>query len=112
MFSSPYDDRDRSCHPLISAARINDHRQLASAHTGITAGSRVCFDTCIQTVFVRRQKNAADVRTVISVQAFVGNCHIARNLTLYDFLYIFYMKIVGKLVNPFHAHEGAIALLF
>ena len=89
-------DRQGRRQALIAAAGIDDDRQIAAVHARIRPCSGVGLGAIVDARAVRLQQNAADVRTVVPPQAFLGNRPVQVDLPLEDLLHIGDLDLICK----------------
>ena len=89
-------DRQRRRQPLIAAAGIDDHRQVAAVHARVRPGRGVGLGAVVDAHAVRLQQDAADIRAVIPAQALLGDGPVVVDLPLKRLLHVGNVHLVCK----------------
>ncbi|MPM40445.1 hypothetical protein SDC9_87086 [bioreactor metagenome] len=92
-----FNHRNRNGNALVSAARVDDNRQVAAAHPGIAAGGGFGTRAVINVLSEAAENDAADVGTPVAVQPFLRNGAVIFDLPPNDLANVVQVDSVGKL---------------
>ncbi len=101
----------RGGQPLVPAARVDDHRQLAAAHSAVRASSGHGLCPVLHLVSVGVQQDFSNARAPFPAEPLLGHGHVQRNLPVQGGGNALQLYLTGKAHNILHVQLAALVLL-
>ena len=103
-----HDERHRHGDALVAAAGVDDHGQLAAAHTRVGRRCGARARAHLHVVAVGTQHDAADVRAPVARQPLVGDGAVAGDLAIQHLAHVIQLHGHGEVPDALHRQHAAI----